>query len=68
MALLICLIFSLRARGTRARGARGKNKNMIRPLPRIFLRGLYVLYHAYAAWAHPGSLTPWRPRRAHTKS
>jgi hypothetical protein len=31
MELLICLIFS-------ARAARGKNKNMIRPLARIFLR------------------------------
>jgi hypothetical protein len=36
MALLICLIFSARA------AARGKNKNMIRPLARIFLRGLLV--------------------------
>jgi hypothetical protein len=35
MALLICLIFS-------AFGARGKNKNMIRPLALIFLRGLLV--------------------------
>ena len=26
----------------RARAARGKNKNMIRPLARIFLRGLLV--------------------------
>jgi hypothetical protein len=34
---LICLIFS-----ARARAARGKNKNMIRPLARIFLRGLLV--------------------------
>ena len=33
MALLICLIFS-----ARASAARGKNKNMIRPLSRIFLR------------------------------
>jgi hypothetical protein len=41
MALLICLIFS-------ARAARGKNKNMIRPLARIFLRGF--LYHCAAAW------------------
>jgi hypothetical protein len=41
MALLICLIFS-----TRARAARGKNKNMIRPLARIFLTWLLVLYHS----------------------
>jgi hypothetical protein len=35
MALLICQIFSARARATR-----GKNKNMIRPLAHIFSRGL----------------------------
>ena len=37
MVVLICLIFS-------AHVARGKNKNMIRPLARIFLRGF--LYHS----------------------
>ena len=37
MALLICLIFS-----ARARAGSGKNENMIRPLARIFLMGLLV--------------------------
>jgi hypothetical protein len=37
----------------RARAARGKNKNMIRPLARIFLRGLRFFYHIAARAARP---------------
>jgi hypothetical protein len=52
MALLICLIFS-----ARARAARRKNKNMIRPLARIFLRGF--LYHSSARPAAGRGRTPY---------